>query len=672
MWLALLGLLASLTLQQIRTFDYFWHLRTGELIADQGAVPKADPYTYTVSGARWVDIHWLFQLAVHGVYTLGGHAAVVMAKFATVLLLCGVLARIGYRRERAVVSGLALVLMLLIASDRFMPRPELPSFALLAGVLALLDRFERTGDRHVYWIVALQIIWVNVHGLFALGIALCAIHLAGAVSRPLLIPSASIDTKRLWRLATVTALAVLGSLLNPNGLDGALYPIEQLGMIGAPEQRGFFGSLVAELIPPLSGDKSLHPLVLGLTLLLVLLSAGAMSLNWRKLAVPDVLAWVAFGYLALSARRNLALFAIVAMPIWVRNANAVLDGRKFRPTLALWGTVAVAVVTGWVAIDVSRGTPQDRLGGGARERGFGLFEPIYAIGAVDWIEEHRPPGPICHHMAMGGYLIWRLFPDYPVMADGRLEVFGEEKFRSLQVTGPEAFRRLDLEYKFGVVLVQFSILDSEQLLRWLYLNSNWRLTFVDDAAAVFVRVRAGDPPGLVDLDIDSDELFEPFSDVGVADVIHRSARTNFYSALHRYELALEIWKETVGLYPDLPQGPVIHAALLRRNGFDAAAETILRRLLAERPRDAAVHAQIADLRRESGDVEAAEALYLRAVELDPGLTYALYHLGAIAEAKGDPTEAMRFYARVLHATLPNHPLAVAARGRLATLEAGRL
>ena len=99
-----MGLVASLTFQQIRTFDYFWHLRTGELIAEQGAVPKVDPYTFTVPGARWVDIHWLFQLGVHGVHSLGGHAAVVAAKFAIVLLLCAVLVPIGYRRERPAVS----------------------------------------------------------------------------------------------------------------------------------------------------------------------------------------------------------------------------------------------------------------------------------------------------------------------------------------------------------------------------------------------------------------------------------------------------------------------------------------------------------------------------------------------------------------------------------------
>ncbi len=45
-------------------------------------------------------------------------------------------------------------------------------------------------------------------------------------------------------------------------------------------------------------------------------------------------------------------------------------------------------------------------------------------------------------MADGGYLIWRLWPDYRVMTDGRLEVFGAEKFVALQPSVPERFRAL--------------------------------------------------------------------------------------------------------------------------------------------------------------------------------------------------------------------------------------
>src|SRR5678816_4576252 len=97
-------LAAALTLQDIRSEDYWWHLRTGQLILETGAVPTADPYTYTVPGARWIDIHWLFQVAIFSLYTVGGHAAVIVAKLALVCLALLAIAPIGWRRERTWLS----------------------------------------------------------------------------------------------------------------------------------------------------------------------------------------------------------------------------------------------------------------------------------------------------------------------------------------------------------------------------------------------------------------------------------------------------------------------------------------------------------------------------------------------------------------------------------------
>jgi len=143
LWSALVAAVAAASLQKIRSFDYWWHLRTGQLIAETGAIPTTDPYTFSAEGARWIDIHWLFQLALRGVYGLSGHEAVVFAKLALVFVLIGLIARIGHRRGREFITVLGLTLMLVAGSDRFMPRPEMLSFVLLAAVMTVLHRFER-------------------------------------------------------------------------------------------------------------------------------------------------------------------------------------------------------------------------------------------------------------------------------------------------------------------------------------------------------------------------------------------------------------------------------------------------------------------------------------------------------------------------------------------------
>ena len=534
-------------------------------------------------------------------------------------------------------------------------------------MLALLDRYARRGDVWVYAIVAVQLVWVNVHGLFALGIAVCAIQLVAELLQPLVAPGERLRRDRVQRLAAVTALAALAAFANPNFIDGALYPIQQLGMVGPPDERGTFGSIVAELIPPLGGDQPLNAFAVGLLAGLAVCSFGAMALNWRRIHASDPLLWVAFPYLGLGAKRNLALFAIVAAPILVRNWNEVLDARPFAPRLRRAAAALVALGMAFLIVDVTQQRFFPRIGV-LREPGFGPMTTLFPIEQAEWIARHRPLGPIAHHMADGGYLIWRLWPDYSVMTDGRLEVFGPEKFVALQVGVSERFRALDREYHFGAVLVHYSLVVSDAMLWWLYLNSNRKLVSVDDTAALFVRVRDGEASAAPEVDVDAPDLFPPLDETRPADARMRiQARTNFYNALHRTDRALAIWEDGIRRHPQLAEQRTVHAMLLYKAGFGAAAEAILQSLLDERPGDALLHTQVGDLRLESGDREAARTLYDRALALDPKLFYALHQRALLAELDGDPEQAVGLYLRVLGAAHPAHPVALRARMRLQDL-----
>ena len=641
---ALLALATAVGAQKIRDYDYWWHARSGRLIAETGAVPKVDVFTFTVEGRRWVDIHWLFQLGLHGVRSAAGDAGVGVAKTALVWMLVMALLPIGWRRERAWVSGAALGAMLLVAGERFEPRPELPSFVLLAAQLALLDRHDRRGGRAVLWAVPLQLLWVNLHGLFAVGLAVLAMALAAEAIRPLVAPGAGWRRDRLVGLALALALSIAASLVNPNGVDGLLYPLQQLQMIGPEEGRGYFGSVISELIPPFVGENELHGLPLALFGGLAAAAIGAIAANWRRASAFDVLSWVAFLYLALGARRNVALFAVVAAPIAVRNANAVLD--RFRlPRAAALANALVAVGLGALAWDVASDRFFARLGSSA-ESGLGIFEFFAPQGAVEWIVRERPPGPIYHHMASGGYLLDRLWPDYRDMLDGRLEVFGPETFARLQVGGPERFRELDAQYRFGVALIQYSLFDSRELLWWLHLNPLWRLVHVDDTAAVFVREDAA-APRWASLDVDASDLFPPLDEQrSTHDRLRRQARVAFLISMRRYAHALALWEEAMARYPELGRERVIHAWLLRQNGFAGAAEAILQEELAARPEDASLRAQLGDLRLEAGDPDAARAWYDAALAIDPNDPYSLQRRAALAEAEGDLVGAEHYGERL--------------------------
>jgi hypothetical protein len=560
-WTSLAALALGLCLQQIVSTDYWWLLSAGRLIAETGSIPRADVFTYTAPGAGWIDIHWLFQLGLWGAFQLGGHAGAVIAKLGLVLAMLAFLAPIGHRSGRSFLSVGSLGLMLLALSERNMVRPEAMSWALLAAILWLLDRFERRPDRWVWVIVPLELLWANVHGLFVLGLALCAMHLLAELARPLGDANAQIRWSRAWTLAGVIGLGALATLGNPNGLDGSLYPLQQLAMVSDAESRGFFGRWIEELKPVTT--MAAGPLLC--FVMLLILSGASLALNWRTVHIADVLQWSAFLYLAAGARRNAALFAIVAAPLLVRNANRWLDAHPPTPRLATPLSVGVSLILALLALDAARGELYPRMSL-ARVPGAGVELWRMPVAAADWLERNGSPGPLAHGMADGGFLIWRLYPDVPVMADGRLEVFGAELFEKLIFQSPEAFERLDAEYHFGAVIQRHGAGGAGELLEHWTRSPEWHLVAVDDSAALFVRGPGG-PGGVQALDLDAPDVFPPLDPgrPGVNQVVLRW-RTGFLSGVGRDDLALEVWGQMLQLFPEIQDGAAVEKLLRERAG----------------------------------------------------------------------------------------------------------
>src|SRR5690348_10092236 len=42
--------------------DVSWHIATGRWILSHGAIPKAEPFSFTWAGRPWVPIEWLSEL----------------------------------------------------------------------------------------------------------------------------------------------------------------------------------------------------------------------------------------------------------------------------------------------------------------------------------------------------------------------------------------------------------------------------------------------------------------------------------------------------------------------------------------------------------------------------------------------------------------------------------
>src|SRR5229473_3588959 len=160
--------------------DFGYHLATGQWILEHRSWPRVDPFTYTLSGRPYIDMHGLFQIALALAYR-GGMIGIGLLRVAFALATFAILwLSAGQRGVRSpALLGLGLLIALLTWEVRLMSRPELASSLCLAAQLYLLRRHVDSGERRfLFATVLLQLVWVYSHALSIFGIAVLGLYAA--------------------------------------------------------------------------------------------------------------------------------------------------------------------------------------------------------------------------------------------------------------------------------------------------------------------------------------------------------------------------------------------------------------------------------------------------------------------------------------------------------------
>ncbi len=248
-WLADAGLITlflSLTfllgIFPLKDADFYWHLRTGDLIRQTGQVPHVDIFTFQRLGTPWIDLHWIFQIGISWVYQHGGVVGLNLAKCGVTCL--AVLLLVTARRPDwpVWIMTLAWLPALLVLGGRMYVRPETLTLLYLASFLAIVTRWDRR-PALAFLLPLVQIAWVNSQGLFVLGpVVLIFALLDSAMRRGAFAP----ERRRWWLTIGIASVATAAAcVVNPYGFTGALYPLQLASTMGNP----VFSQSIGELMP---------------------------------------------------------------------------------------------------------------------------------------------------------------------------------------------------------------------------------------------------------------------------------------------------------------------------------------------------------------------------------------------------------------------------------------
>jgi hypothetical protein len=472
----------ALCLFNIEALDFGWHLKAGEHIWATKSIPTHDIFTYIADGNRWVDSHWLFQLALHGAHSAAGIPGVVLLRVGVVVAAFALLISTAYRREYLPVSILVCLLALFVSHQRFLIRPEVVSLLFLAVFFRFIERFPEHPRRSLAVILICQVIWANMHGLHVLGAVVLGSYLAGEALQVLAhrswprIPDAPTGPRELRQKGVLFVLVLLALLVNANGVDGILYPYKIWS-----ELRGevsYFPNL-KELRSPFSVTKPiLHPVVFYKALLVVSLLAFAGQ--WRRLRLAHLLPYLVFLYLSTLALRNMALFAVVATPITIHNLHSILDSLRERRVGRFSTERRVAVATALSTLALAAGvwaaTTSNQLWAPFRwGRSFGIgvsgYFPAELVGYLRTID-----GNLFNSPDLGGYLTWQMYPDKKVAMDGRWEIYGADLTEVLRAyRSPTAFARLAKKHDISAVILG-EMGPALTMAKWLRKSPEWEQT----------------------------------------------------------------------------------------------------------------------------------------------------------------------------------------------------
>ena len=455
--------------------DFWWHLRIGRWMVENGRLPSTDLFTYTASGHVWTDHEYLTEVLMWLTYSAFG--------MATLVILFGLLTWAGFwliymqvRRQPFVFVGIGIAVAAIAGAPIWGPRAQMITFALSCLELYWLRGYLSGRSRAIVYFPLVMVAWANLHGGWVIGFVWLGVALVAELWSWAWDQDNPVHRMHVRRLVVVGLAAAVAVAATPHFLSLYPYPFETQG--SEAQQR-----LIVEWASPNFHSLELRPFE-GMLFLVVV----GFALK-RPSTYDLLLALVGIG-LALQNVRNIALFVAAVTPVlintygsWWREYASAHQWKYELPARPLFAAItglALVVIVGATSLRVANTLSPSRQAQ--------LDTSSYPVGAADWLAAHPGTGTrMFNQYGFGGYLAYRLYPD----PNRRVFIFGEAALMGDRLLNEYA----DVYYvrsnwkqvldKYGVDYVVEN--KGDPLPNLLSTQPDWTLVYEDNTAVIYVR-----------------------------------------------------------------------------------------------------------------------------------------------------------------------------------------
>jgi hypothetical protein len=339
--------------------------------------------------------------------------------------------------------------------------------------LILLDHYRNEAQiKYIIPLPLIMLIWVNLHAGYILGLIIIAIYICGSLVEILKVHIQKINIQGVLPLKPFLILcgtfvaSILATLANPNSYHIIIYPFQSLSSRATQQ-------FIQEWLSP-----DFHQLIWQPLAWFILAIIGAGMFGKKSISATKILLTLFFGYAALRSMRYVPLFVIVTIPILAEQIASFVRIKpevKTPSRLVTWTAsillVSTLLVVCLLFINVVQKQPKSEA-------------ETFPEAAVNWIATNHPEGNIFNSYGWGGYIIWRLYPQYQVYIDGRaFDVYGDKLlYNFMDVYHAQSGWEQTLDaHAVHLVLVE----PDSGIAIALRQSSNWNLLYEDQISIVF-------------------------------------------------------------------------------------------------------------------------------------------------------------------------------------------
>lgn len=481
----------------LRDASIGWHIRNGQLMLLTHSVTRTDSFSSTMSGHAWYAWEWLYDVLVAVICQVFGLNGVVFYSAAIIAATFVLTLHVALRERANLPVTLSLLILSLGASAvHFFARPHLFSWLFTVVWFSLLDSAERNPEesRNLFWLPALTLLWVNLHGGFLMAFLLLAIYFVAGVGRYFASPDLK-DENRLWlrRLSLCAGLSFAASFINPYGYHLHVHIWRYLS-------DRFLMDRISEFLSP-----DFHGAAQQCFAVLLIVAIAVLATATRRPRASRLMVILFAAYSGLYATRSLPtsalLITLVIAPLlsetvssaavnaglasWLRAIFSRLDSFGIRVGKLeaqfrghLW--LVLVFMLGLVAC-VHHG----RLGSEPFINAY-FDDKRFPVEATEVIAQRGIHEPIFSLDYWGGYLIYRLYPQTIVVVDDRHDLYGTQFIQDyLKIVLVQA----DWEKVLNEKQVNWVLVPAESsLANIMKLTPEWSVAHEDRTAVLFHRV----------------------------------------------------------------------------------------------------------------------------------------------------------------------------------------